>query len=80
VHRRPESGTSIRGKGHEPPLTVLAEDELPVLAVPVDSEVDPVLVDDEEDDVDGVAVPVDVDDVTVDVAAVLATVDVPACV
>ena len=67
----------MRGKGHEPPLTVLAEDELPVLADPVDSE-DPVLVD-EDDDEDGVGVAVVVDDVTDDVEATL-FVEVPALV
>jgi hypothetical protein len=63
----------MRGKGHEPPLTVLAEDELPVLADPVDSD-DPVLVDEDEDD-EGVAVVVD--DVTDDVEAELVA-EVPA--
>lgn len=28
----------MRGKGHDPPVTVLADDALPVLAEPVDSE------------------------------------------
>jgi hypothetical protein len=66
----------MRGKGHEPPLTVLAEDALPVLADPVDSD-DPVLVDDE--DADGVGVVVVVEDVTDDVEAALAA-EVPALV
>jgi hypothetical protein len=61
----------MRGKGHEPPLTVLAEDELPVLADPVDSD-DPVLV-----DVDDEGVAVVVDDVTDDVEAELVA-EVPA--
>ena len=65
----------MRGKGHEPPLTVLAEDELPVLADPVDSD-DPLLVDDDED---GVGVAVVVDDVTDDVEAALVA-EVPALV
>ena len=78
MHRRPESGTSKRGKGHEPPLTVLAEDELPVLAEPADSEDDPLLVDEEDDDADEVAPLADVDDVTEDVETVLDAVDVPA--
>ena len=60
----------MRGKGHEPPLTVLAEDELPVLADPVDSD-DPVLVDEDDEDADGVGVVVVVDDVTDDVEAPL---------
>jgi len=60
----------MRGKGHEPPLTVLAEDELPVLADPVDSD-DPVLVDEDDEDADGVGVVVVVDDVTDDVEAAL---------
>jgi hypothetical protein len=34
VHRRPEGGSSIRGDCHEPPVTVLADDELPELAEP----------------------------------------------
>ena len=49
-----------------------------MLADPVESEDDPVLVDD-DDDVDGVVVLVDVDDVTVDVDAPLDAVAVPAC-
>ena len=49
VHRRAESGTSMRGKGHEPPLTVLADDALPELADPVESEDDPLLADEEDD-------------------------------
>ena len=56
----------MRGKGHEPPLTVLAEDELPELADPVDSD-DPALVDEDDEDADGVGVAVVVDDVTDDV-------------
>jgi hypothetical protein len=63
----------MRGKGHEPPLTVLAEDELPVLADPVDSD-DPVLVDE-----DGVGVVVVAVDVTDDVEAALVA-EVPALV
>lgn len=63
----------MRGQGHEPPLTVLADDELPALADPVDSEDDPLV--DEEVLGDGVAVVV-VDDVIDDVAVV--DVDVPA--
>ncbi len=68
----------MRGKGHEPPLTVLAEDELPVLADPVESDDDPVLVDedDEDEDEDGVAVVVD--DVTDDDPALVD--EVPALV
>jgi hypothetical protein len=73
----------MRGKSHEPPLTVLADDELPVLAEPVDSDDEPVLVDvdDDEGDEDGVVVAavVPVDDVT-DVVVLLVAVDVPACV
>ena len=61
----------MRGKGHEPPLTVLAADELPVLADPVDRD-DPV---DEDEDDEGVAVVVD--DVTDDVEAALVA-EVPA--
>ncbi len=68
----------MRGKGHEPPLTVLADDELPELADPVDSD-DPELVDEDEDDEDGVGVAVVVDDVTDDVEAALVA-EVPALV
>ena len=64
----------MRGQGHEPPLTVLAEDELPELADPVESDDDPLLVDEEEGDGVAVAVVVDVID-----NAVL-VVDVPASV
>jgi hypothetical protein len=67
----------MRGKGHEPPLTVLAEDELPMLADPVERD-DPVLVDDEED-ADGVGVVVVVDDVSDDVESALVA-EVPAWV
>ena len=70
------------GEGHEPPLTVLAEEEFPVLADPVESDDDPVLDEefDEADDADGVAVVVvPVNDVTEDVDTLLA-VDAPACV
>jgi hypothetical protein len=67
----------MHGKGHEPPLTVLAEDELPVLADPVDSD-DPVLADEDDEDADGVGVAVVVDDVTDDVEAFVA--EVPALV
>ena len=76
VHRRAERGASIRTRGHEPPLTVLAEDELPELAEPVDSDDDPVGVD------VGVAVGVAdaLDDATDDVATSLAGVEDPACV
>jgi hypothetical protein len=66
----------MRDQGHEPPLTVLADDALPALADPVESEDDPLLVD-EEAEADGVAVGVVVDDATDDVDAVL-VVDVPA--
>jgi hypothetical protein len=77
MHRCAERGTSGRGESHEPPLTVLAEDELPVLADPVDSDDEPVLLDEEEADGDGV----DVDDeVTEEVDAALVVVDVPVCV
>jgi hypothetical protein len=78
VHRCSESGTSIRGKRHEPPLTVLADEELPELTDPVESDDDPVP--EEDEDGDGVAVTdvVPVDDVTDDFDALLA--DVPACV
>jgi hypothetical protein len=72
----------VCGEGHEPPLTVLAEEEFPVLADPVESDDDPVLDEefDEADDADGVAVVVvPVDDVTEDVDTLLA-VDAPACV
>jgi hypothetical protein len=74
VHRGPESGTSIRGKGHEPPLTVLAEEALPVLADPVESDDAPLL-----DDVDGVTVVVVVpaDDVLDEVVAPLDFVAAP---
>jgi hypothetical protein len=68
----------MRGKGHEPPLTVLAEDELPVLTDPVDSD-EPVLVDEDDEDADGVGVAVVVDDVTDDVEAALVA-EVPALV
>lgn len=52
-----------------------------MLADPVDSEDDPVLVEDEDDeDADGVAVLVAADDVTDDVDTVLDAVDVPECV
>jgi hypothetical protein len=61
------------GKNHDPPVTVLADEELPVLADPVDSADDPVLV----DEGDGVAVAAD--DVIDDVDTVL-VVDVPASV
>jgi hypothetical protein len=64
----------MRDQGHEPPLTVLADDALPELADPVESEDDPLLAD-EEDEADGVAAAVDVD--AIDVDAVL-DVDVPA--
>jgi hypothetical protein len=80
VHRCAESAPSIRGKGHEPPLTVLADDELPVLADPVDSEDDPVLEvdeEDEDDEDDGVGVLAVAED---DITALLAVLDVPACV
>jgi hypothetical protein len=30
----------MRGQGHDPPVTVLAEDEFPALAEPVDSDED----------------------------------------
>ena len=63
----------MRGQGHEPPLTVLADDELPALTDPVESEDDPLV--DEEALGDGVAVVV-VDDVIDDVAVV--DVDFPA--
>ena len=43
VHRRPEGGSSIRGDCHEPPVTVLADDELPELAEPGDSDGDELL-------------------------------------
>jgi hypothetical protein len=47
----------MRSQGHDPPLTVLAEDELPVLADPVDSDEDELLDEEELLDVgDGVAV------------------------
>jgi hypothetical protein len=73
VHRRAERRASRRSKGHEPPLTVLAEDELPELADPVDSDDDPVDVDVDagvvvvvavapDDATDVVTVPVDVED------------------
>jgi hypothetical protein len=58
--------------GHEPPLTVLAEDALPELAEPVDS--------DDPDDVDaGVVVADDValDDATDDVVTLFAVVEDP---
>ncbi len=73
VHRCPKSSASMRGQGHEPPLTVLADDELPALTDPVESEDDPLV--DEEALGDGVAVVV-VDDVIDDVAVV--DVDFPA--
>jgi hypothetical protein len=38
VHRGSERGASLRGQGHEAPLTALAEDALPVLAEPVDND------------------------------------------
>jgi hypothetical protein len=68
----------MRGKGHEPPLTVLAEDELPVLADPVESD-DPVLVDEDDEDADGVGVVVVAVDVTDDVEAALVA-ELPALV
>ena len=37
VHRSAEGRSSMRGAGHDAPLTVLADDELPVLADPVES-------------------------------------------
>jgi hypothetical protein len=37
LHQGPESRSPVRGDGHEAPLTVLAEDELPLLAEPVAS-------------------------------------------
>ena len=73
MHRCSESGSSIRGKGHEPPLTVLAEEELPELADPVESADDPVL--EEDEDGEGVVV-VDV----IDEVVALLVADVPACV
>jgi hypothetical protein len=75
VHGCAERGASIRTKGHEPPLTVLAEDELPELADPVDSEDEPV------DVVVGAAVGVAaaLGDVTEDVVT-LAAVEDPASV
>jgi hypothetical protein len=79
VHRCSESGSSIRCKGHEPPLTVLAEEELPELADPVESADDPVL---EADEVEEGVVVVDVapvEEVTDEVVA-LVVADVPACV
>jgi hypothetical protein len=63
----------MRGQGHDPPVTVLAEDELPVLADPVDSDEEELL-----DAGDGVAVLVATEveeDDDVDVPVV-----VPACV
>lgn len=63
----------MRGKSHEPPVTVLADEEFPVLADPVESDDDPVLV----DEGDGVAV--EVDDVIDDADPVLVA-DVPASV
>jgi hypothetical protein len=68
----------MRGKGHEPPVTVLADEELPVLADPVESDDDPVLVADGDADADWLAVLV-VDDVIDDVDNGL-VVDVPASV
>jgi hypothetical protein len=60
---------------HEPPLTVLAEDALPELADPVDSDDDPGDVDAGVAVADGVAL----DDV-IDVATLLAVVEDPASV
>jgi hypothetical protein len=80
VHRCAESAPSIRGKGHEPPLTVLAEDELPVLAEPVESDDDPVLEEDEDEDDDGVVVVVPEEDIAVEDDAPVAVLDVPAWV
>lgn len=37
LHEGPERGSPVRSDGHEAPLTVLADDELPVLAEPVAS-------------------------------------------
>jgi hypothetical protein len=68
----------MRGKGHEPPLTVLDEEAFPDVAEPVDSEVDPLLV----GVADGVAVDVLVplvDDIDV-VDELFVVDDVPACV
>jgi hypothetical protein len=56
----------MRGKGHEPPLTVLAEDELPVLADPVDR----------EDEADGVGIVVVVVPVAEDLDEVVVLLDV----
>jgi hypothetical protein len=61
----------MRGQGHDPPLTVLAEDELPALADPVDSDEEELLAAG-----DGVAV-LDDEVVVEDVDVVPA---VPACV
>jgi hypothetical protein len=83
VHRCAESAPSIRGKGHEPPLTVLAEDELPVLAEPVESDDDPVLdEDDDEDEADDDAgvVAVPDEDIVVEDDALPAVLAVPAWV
>ena len=63
----------MRGKGHEPPLTVLAEDELPVLADPVDRE-------DEADGVGVAVVVVPVAEVPDEVVVLLDVVDVAAFV
>src|SRR5580700_4600954 len=76
MHRRAERGASIRTMSHEPPLTVLAEDALPELADPVDSDDDPVAV-----EVDaGVAVVVALEDATDDVVTLPADVADPASV
>jgi hypothetical protein len=61
----------VRGQGHDPPVTVLADDALPVLAEPVDSDEELLL------DADGVVVVVDV---VVMNAVVPEVVEVPAVV
>jgi hypothetical protein len=81
VHRRPEGGSSMRNDCHEPPVTVLADDELPVLADPGDSEdelLEEELLDEEPLAVgEGVVVPVPM---VVVVDAADPADDVPACV
>jgi hypothetical protein len=70
MHRGAEGSSSMRGAGHDAPLTVLADDAFPVLADPVESADELLLA-----VADGVLEVVDADDI-VDVEAAL-TADVP---
>ncbi len=71
LHQGPECGSPVRGDGHEAPLTVLADDELPLLAEPVAS----------GDGVEVAVLDLAVPDVVVDVIDVVEpAVVVPACV